>query len=153
MQTIIKWQTTMFNKADPEKCYEEITGIGEEVTPAQVVEKAESEDSELHKCFTWDDTEAAGLWRLKEAREVMRQLIVITRPDPEEPEEKKEPVQFRLLMKNDNSHVSGYKQTLVMVRDEDEYQKLLNMAREELRCFKRKYSMLSELREILDLID
>ena len=153
MQTIIKWQTTMFNKADPEKCYEEITSIGDEVTPRQVVEKAESESSELHKCFTWDDTEAAGLWRLKEAREVMRQLIVITRPDPEEPEEEKEPVQFRLLMKNDSSRNSGYKQTIVMVRDEDEYQKLLNQAYEELRVFKKKYSMLSELREILDLIN
>ena len=153
MQTIIKWQTTMFNKADPEKCYEEITSIGDEVTPRQVVEKAESESSELHKCFTWDDTEAAGLWRLKEAREVMRQLIVITRPDPEEPEEEKEPVQFRLLMKNDSSRSSGYKQTIVMVRDDDEYQKLLNQAYEELRVFKKKYSMLSELREILDLIN
>ena len=153
MQTIIKWQTTMFNKADPEKCYEEITSIGDEVTPRQVVEKAESESSELHKCFTWDDTEAAGLWRLKEAREVMRQLIVITRPDPEEPEEEKEPVQFRLLMKNDSSRNSGYKQTIVMVRDEDEYQKLLNQAYEELRVFKKKYSMLTELREILDLIN
>ena len=153
MQTIIKWQTTMFNKADPGKCYEEITSIGDEVTPKQVVEKAESEESELHKCFTWDDTEAAGLWRLKEAREVMRQLIVITRPDPEEPEEEKEPVQFRLLMKNDSSRSSGYKQTIVMVRDEDEYQKLLNQAYEELRVFKKKYSMLSELREILDLIN
>ena len=153
MQTIIKWQTTMFKKADPEKCYAEISSIGDEVTPAQVVQKAESEDSELHKCFTWDDTEAASQWRLQEARQVMRQLIVITQPDPEEPEEKKEPVQIRLLMKNDNSYSSGYKQTLVMVRDEDEYQKLLNMAREELRVFKRKYSMLSELREILDLID
>lgn len=153
MQTIIKWQTAMFNKADPEKCYEEISSIGDEVTPAQVVQKAMPEDSELHKCFTWDDTEAASQWRLQEARQVMRQLIVITKPDPEEPDEKKEPVQFRLLMKNDTAHSSGYKQTLVMVRDEDEYQKLLNMAREELRVFKRKYSMLSELREILDLID
>lgn len=153
METIIKWQTTMFNKADPAKCYDEITSIGDEVTPSQVVEKAESEDSELHKCFTWDDTEAAGLWRLKEAREVMRQLIVITRPDPEEPEEQKEPVQFRLLMKNDNSHSSGYKQTIVMVRDEDEYKKLLDQAYAELRTFKNKYSMLSELKEILDLIN
>ena len=83
----------------------------------------------------------------------MRQLIVITRPDPEDEAEKNEPIQFRLMMKNENSHSSGYKQTLVMVRDEDEYQKLLNMALEELRTFKRKYSMLSELQEILDLIN
>ena len=153
MQTIIKWQTTMFNKADPVKCYDEITGIGDEVTPEQVVQKAKSEESELHKCFTWDNTRAADLWRLKEAREVMRQLIVITRPDPEEAEEEKEPIQFRLLMKNENTHSSGYKQTIVMVRDEDEYKKLLDQAWNELRTFKNKYSMLTELQDILDLIN
>lgn len=152
MQTIIKWQTGIFN-ADPVKCYAEITSIGDEVTPEQVVEKGKDPKTELSKCFTRNDKEAAYKWRLREAREIMRQLIVITKPDTEEEQERKEPIQFRLLMKNDNSHSSGYKQTLVMVRDEDEYQKLLSMAREELRVFKKKYGMLSELREILDLIN
>ena len=153
MQTIIKWQTGMFYKADPEKCYAEITEIGDEVTPEQLVEKGKDPGTELSKCFTRDDTEAANKYRLWEARQILRQLIVITRPDPEDEAEKNEPTQFRLMMKNETSHGAGYKQTLVMVRDEDEYQKLLNMALEELHVFKRKYSMLSELREILDLIN
>ena len=153
MQTIIKWQTTLFNAADPAKCYEEITSIGEEVTPEQVVEKGKDPSSELYKCFTKDDTEAAYKWRLREAREIMRQLIVITRPDPDDTAEEKPPVQFRLLMKNETHRGSGYKQTIVMMRDEDEYRKLLEQARAELRNFKNKYYMLSELREILDLIN
>lgn len=151
MQTIIKWQTSLFSKADPVKCYEEITSIGDEVTPEQVVEKGMDPSTELSKCFTKDDSEAAYKWRIEEARHIMRQLIVITKPDKDE--EEKEPVQFRVLMKNDNSHSSGYKQTIVMVRDEDEYKKLLDQAYEELRRFKRKYSMLSELSEIMDLIN
>lgn len=153
METIIKWQTDMFRKADPVKCYREITEIGEEVTPEQVVRKGQDPDTELSKCFTKDDAEAANKYRLWEARQILRQLIVITRPDPEDESEKSEPIQFRLMMKNETSRGTGYKQTLVMIRDEDEYQKLLDMAREELRVFKRKYSMLSELREILDLIN
>lgn len=153
MQTIIKWQTDMFWKADPVKCYEEITSIGDEVTPEQIVKKGKDPKSELSKCFTKDDAEAANKYRLWEARQILRQLIVITRPDPENEDEKSEPIQFRLMMKNETSRGSGYKQTLVMIRDEDEYQKLLNMAQEELRVFKRKYSMLTELREILDLIN
>jgi len=151
MQTIIKWQTNLFRKADPVKCYEEITSLGDEVTPEQVLEKGKDPNSELSKCFTKDDSEAAYKWRLREAREIMRQLIVITKPDKEE--EEKEPIQFRLMMKNERSAGSGYKQTIVMVQDEDEYQKLLNQAYEELRAFKRKYSMLSELAEIMDLIN
>lgn len=151
MQTIIKWQTSLFSKADPVKCYEEITSIGDEVTPEQVVEKGMDPSTELSKCFTKDDSEAAYKWRIEEARHIMRQLIVITKPDKDE--EDKEPVQFRVLMKNETKQGSGYKQTIVMIRDKDEYQKLLDQAYEELRRFKKKYSMLSELSEILDLIN
>jgi hypothetical protein len=151
VQTIIKWQTSLFSKADPVKCYEEITSIGDEVTPKQVVEKGMDPSTELSKCFTKDDSEAAYKWRIEEARHIMRQLIVITKPDKEE--EDKEPVQLRVLMKNETKQGSGYKQTIVMVRDEDEYKKLLDQAYEELRRFKRKYSMLSELSEIMDLIN
>lgn len=152
MQTIIKWQTSMFSKADAVKCYEEITEIGEEVKPEQVVEKAKDESSELHKCFTWDDAKAADAYRLCEARQVLRQLIVITRPDDEEKEQSAS-VQFRLMMKNEADHDSGYKQTIVMVQDEDEYRKLLDQAYRELRCFKQKYACLQELSEIIALID
>jgi hypothetical protein len=40
-----------------------------------------------------------------------------------------------------------------MVRDEDEYRKLLEQAYAELHSFKQKYSCLSELANILELID
>lgn len=152
MQTIIKWKTGIFH-ADPAKCYEEITSIGEEVTPEQVLEKATDNETELHKCINWDDADCARLYRLKQCGEIMRQLIVVTRPDPEEPDEQKEPTQFRLLMKNENTRGSGYKQTIVMVRDEDEYKKLLEQAYAELRVFKQKYSCLQELSAIMDLIN
>ena len=39
-----------------------------------------------------------------------------------------------------------------IIKKEDEYQALLARAMMELRAFKAKYSMLEELREILDLI-
>lgn len=152
MQTIIKWKTGVFH-ADPEKCYEEITGIGDEVTPEQVLEKATDKETELHKCINWDDTDCARRYRIIQCRDIMRSLIVITKPDPEDPNEQHEPVQFRLLMKNETTRESGYKQTIVMVRDEDEYKKLLEQAYAELRAFKQKYSCLSELSEILNLIN
>jgi hypothetical protein len=40
-----------------------------------------------------------------------------------------------------------------MVRDEDEYQKMLDHAYMELRNFKKKYSYLVELADIIALID
>ena len=149
VQTIIKWSINGIFKADPNKCYEEIQQIGEEVKPEQVVDKARDETSELHKCFEWNDTDAAEKYRLIQARDVIRHLIVIRRDN----EKEDEPVQFRVMMKNERTYESGYKQTIVMVRDEDEYRKLLEQAYAELHSFKQKYSCLSELAEILELID
>lgn len=149
-ETIIKWTTPGFFKADAGKCYEEIQDIGDEVKPEQVVEKAANPSSELHKCFDWDDSSAANKYRLYQARLVINHLIVVTR---ETGDEEKEPVQFRVMLKNENTKGSTYKQTLVMVRDEDEYRKLLDNAWKELHSFKQKYQCLSELAEIIALID
>lgn len=149
VETIIKWSVSGVFKADANKCYEEIQEIGEEVKPEQVLDKARDSESELHKCFDWDDSSAAEKYRLHQARLVINHLIVVKR----DVEEEKEPVQFRVMLKNDTARESGYKQTLVMVRDEDEYKKMLEQAYRELHSFKQKYSCLSELAEILALID
>lgn len=149
VETIIKWSTGGIFKADASKCYEEIKKIGEEVKPEQVLDKARDDSSELHKCFDWDDSSAAEKYRLHQARLVINHLIVVQH----EIEEEKEPIQFRVMLKNSSDKGSGYKQTLVMIRDEDEYKKLLDNAYRELHSFKQKYQCLSELAEIIALID
>jgi len=150
VQTIIKWSINGIFKADATKCYEEIQQIGEEVKPEQVLDKAKDKKSELHKCFDWNDSTAAEKYRLIQARDVIRHLIVVQK---NEDDEQKEPVQFRVMLKNERTHESGYKQTVIMVKDEDEYRKLLEQAYAELHSFKQKYSCLSELANILELID
>ena len=149
VQTIIKWSINGIFKADATKCYEEIQQIGEEVKPEQVLDKAKDKGSELHKCFDWNNSTAAEKYRLIQARDVIRHLIVVQK---NEDDEQKEPVQFRVMLKNESSKDSGYKQTLVMVRDEDEYRKMLDQAYKELHAFKQKYSCLTELADILALI-
>ena len=150
VETIIKWSINGIFKADANKCYEEIQQIGDEVKPEQVLDKARDEDSELHKCFDWNDSTAAEKYRLFQAKQVINHLIVIQRNDEEK---ESQPVQFRVMLKNERTKESGYKQTIVMVRDEDEYRKLLEQAYAELHSFKQKYSCLSELANILELID
>lgn len=149
-ETIIKWSINGIFKADANKCYEEIQQIGDEVKPEQVLNIARNENTELHKCFDWDDTSAAEKYRLHQARQVMKNLIIVTRDNEAQD---REPIQFRVMMKNDASFSSGYKQTIVMVQNEDEYKKLLETAYKELHSFKQKYSCLTELSEILALID
>lgn len=146
---VAKWSATGTRfGADAQKCYEEIMEICddfESATPQAVLEKARDESAELHKCFTWDDSIAAERYRLTEARLVTRQLVI------KEVEVPKDRPEVRLFYKTDNE--SGYKPTQIIVRQEDEYKKLLARAYAELRAFKAKYSMLKELQEIFELID
>lgn len=148
MAIVAKWSATGTRfGADAQKCYEEIMEICEDLdsaSPQAVLDRARDESSELHKCFTWDDSIAAEKWRVNEARLVTRQLVI------KEVEVPKDRPEIRLFYKTDNE--SGYKPTEIIVRKEDEYKKLLASAYAELRAFKRKYSMLKELQEIFDLI-
>lgn len=145
---VAKWSAagTRFG-ADAQKCYEEIMEICdslESATPQDILDKARNESSELHKCFTWDDSIAAEKWRLNEARVVVRQLVI---KEDKVPTDRPE---VRLLYSTDNR--SGYKPTEVILQKEDEYKSLLKQAYAELRAFKVKYAMLRELQEIFDLI-
>ena len=142
----VRWKLTGIFKADAEMVANEIAAIGDNVTPQQIVDRAKDEDSELHKCFTWDDTIAAQKWRLEEARKVV-QLLVIDRSQETETEP---PV--RVFFKIGNTHDEGYKQTVNILRNNDEYAALLKQALAELEAFQRKYRTLSELEPVFDAI-
>lgn len=139
-----EWRVELF-KADANKCANEIMSLGEDVSPAQIVEYAKNPDTELNKCFTWNDAEAANKYRIYEARQVVCNLIV-----HKENGEKQEPTPIRLFHKTENGH---YKPLTLIVRNEDEYESLLRQCKEALESLKRKYSSLSEYQEIWDLIN
>ena len=135
----------LYKGIDAQTVAEEINGIGDNVTPKQIVDRARDESSELHKCFTWDDAIAAEKYRLTEARQIIRCLVKEKSPD-----DNKDAPPIRVFYKTDNGE--GYKSTQFIIKREDEYQALLARAMDELRSFKRKYAMLEELHEIFDLI-
>lgn len=131
--------------ADANKCANEIMSIDGEITRESVLEKARDENSELHKCFEWDDTIAAEKYRLVQAGEILRFIVY---EEDERPEDRPEIKVFHITERSE-----GYKPIKFIVKHEDEYQRLLKNAWAELRAFKRKYACLEELREILDMID
>jgi len=149
MAIVAKWSATGTRfGADAQKCYEEILEICNDVdsaSPQAILDKARDESTELHKCFTWDDKVASEKWRVHEARLVTRQLVI------KEVEVPKDRPEVRLFFKTDNE--SGYKPTQIIVRKEDEYKQLLARAWGELEAFRKKYSMLSELQELFEVID
>lgn len=138
-----EWRVELY-KADADKCANEIMSLGEDVSPAQIVEYARKPNTELHRCFTWNDAEAANKYRIFEARQVVCNLII-----RKENGEKQEPTPIRLFHKIENGH---YKPLTLIVQNEDEYELILRQCKEALESLKRKYSSLSEYQEIWDLI-
>lgn len=135
----------LFNKADAQKVAQEIMNIGDCATPSQIVEAGRNSNTELHKCFDWNDAVAAEKWRIEQAREIVRHLVIKQDAPP------KDRPQIRYFFKPQGE--VGYKPTEVIVKREDSYNALLAQAYAELRAFKAKYNCLEELRDILDLID
>ena len=140
------WKMSGVFKADAEKVSAEIESIGSEATPAEIVEKAKDESTELHKCFEWDDSIAAQRWRLQQARQIVCFLVY-----EEEKKEEEEQAPIRFFVKA--SHNKGYQPVKLVVRDKDEYKAMLDRAVRELKAFKEKYQRLSELEAVFDAID
>lgn len=122
----------------------EIMEIGAEATPRQIVDKAADKNTELHKCFTWDDKDAADKWRLHQARNIVCCLVI------QRTEEQADKPEIRFFHKNESG--SGYKPATYIFTHADEHEKLLQAAYAELSAFKRKYANLQELDWIISQI-
>lgn len=144
--TVATWRSgPCVFKADAQKVADEISSIGISVKPEEIVDKARDESTELHKCFEWDDTKAAEKYRVYQARQIVCHLIVKeVNDDPQKHE-------VRFFYKTDNQE--GYKPTFYIMRNKDEYHKLLERALAELSAFKKKYSTLKELEGVWEAIN
>ena len=135
---MVTWKIKGIFKADAEKVHEEILSIGDTATPQQIVEYAKNENSELHKCFIWDDTIAAQKYRETQAREIVRSIVYIK--DPVEPGKPKTTIR---AIVSTNEKCGSYAPIQRIVRDEDSYGRLLEAAIRELNAFRKKYAVLS----------
>ena len=143
---MIAWKFEKLYPADPAKVAAEIEAIGDSATPEQVLEKARSSDTELHKCFEWRDDVAAEKYRLVQARQVCNSLVFVKDNPPGKP-----PFQFRLFFNTDASN--GYKATRLILQNPEQFDALLQTAIRELKALKDKYKMIQELRSVFEEID
>ena len=142
---MVTWKVKGFFKADAETVYKEITALGDSFSPEQIVEAAKDEASELHKCFTWDDTVAAESWRKHQARILVAQLVIKTETTD------REPVAVRVIASTATRN--EYKPVVKLIEAEQGYADLLARAINELKAFQQKYKAIAELREIFAAID
>lgn len=136
----VEWRIDGIYKADAQKVADEIGN--DRISPAEVLEKARDVNSELHKCFEWNDSIAAEKYRLQQARGILINLVY------KEKESNAEPVRtFQIT-----SQRNVYQPTVSFLVQEDEYQNLLKRAKTELESFKKRYHTLSELQEVFEAI-
>lgn len=136
-----EWKIKGIYKADAQKIADEIGD--NKISPQELLEKARNENSELHKCFEWDDSVAAEKYRLIQARQIIVNLVY------KKVAKEEQPVRCFQI----SSEITVYQPTTQFLVQEDEYQALLKRAKSELESFKRRYSTLTELESVFEAIE
>lgn len=75
---VYQWAKGSRLKANAQEVGEELEAIQGSLTPERIVDEARNKSLELHKCFEWDNEEAAEKYRITQARDVLRFISVVT---------------------------------------------------------------------------
>lgn len=107
-----------------------------------IVERAKARSSVLHKCFTWDDTKAGALYRLEEARGLIRSYSVVI--------EQKPPITTRAYVSLKSVRMSGGGYTPIqhILSERELYEEMRQNALEELAEMEGRYGHIAELQPI-----
>ena len=111
--------------------------------PEFVVEESEDENSVLHKCFQWDDTIAAQMWRKEQAASLIRNITCIVVAENVETE-----IRAFVNVTTGTVPTRTYTPITEAILDKTAYQDLLAQAKAELVSFIKKYSQITELNEV-----
>lgn len=123
---------------------------GGTLRPRDVLDRARDPDNVLHPLFTWDDTTAAELRRLDEARGVIMRVRVWVQPRPDKPA-----VQVRAFTSLATDRVSGlgYRPIEAVITDPVQRVALLRTALAELHSLQRRYAILVELADVFAAVE
>lgn len=134
------------------KEFERIEKENGKVTAENLLESARPENSVMHDCFEWNDTEAAEKYRLLEAKNVINQLVKVAVTE-ENSGRSKEQRAYVNINPNRGFGSKGDYISIERAMSEEETRKIvLKRALDELIMFQRKYQDFSELSEIFSAI-
>ena len=109
------------------------------IEPETVVAESRTPSAPLHSCFEWDDEKAAHKYRITQAQNIIRAIVVA--------DEAKQP-ETRAFVNVQRE----YHPVSVVVRNPEKREILLQNALNELRWFERKYNTLQELSNVFAAI-
>lgn len=128
---------------------------GGRIEPEIVVEYARSSKNPLHRYFNWDDSDAARLYRLRQAGEIIR---VVVRVIPGTLTHVRAYVSLSSERKNakdknnDESENTIYRKVEDVISNDGMRHQMLADAIAELASFHRKYIGLSEMANVMKAI-
>ncbi len=113
--------------------------------PEDVVEYASNPETKLHSAFTWNEGQAANLWRLHQARNIIRVSITI---------EATTNITTRTFvsLSSDRENGGGYRMITSVLNSTEMRNQLLADAKKELQAFEAKYGGLKELQRVFEEI-
>lgn len=145
---IFSWKGLNYN-ADAQLVGEELEIIerNSKISAENVVEYAQRhKDSELYKCFDWDDTEAAKKWRLCQARNIICSISLEIKEEP------KQTQRVYVSIKDKDTEERTFKNINEVLKNDKEYQQLVDKASRDLENCKNKYTNLLEKEDLKDII-
>ena len=143
---VYKWKIPGVIPVDAQTAGEEFYRIYQtygKLEPEMVVNENRPIDAPLHPCFEWDDAVAAEEYRKVQAAGMIRAITV------EASTKENKPIEVRAFVHTK----STYTPVDVAANSQDQMQELLDKAFAELEAFRRKYSVLQQLRPIFDAIE
>ena len=146
---IYSWKSVSFADVDPQKVgleLEEIERNGELVSENLVSYAERHKDSELYKCFEWDDKEASRKYRLTQANSI---LCSISLKISEEPTIKQ---RVYVNVKSSSTDMKVFKNIKNVLENDDEYNQLVDKARRDFDSCKDKYEALIKKEDLKDVI-
>ena len=113
--------------------------------PPEIVDAARPKDSPLHPAFTWSDKQAAGKWRLYEARHLTRSVRVI------EDEQSEPRTMYVHVRSGDQEEAAGtYQDVATVVSEPDMFADALRSLMSRMHAAKRAVHELEEAAKATD---
>ena len=142
--------------ADPNKVGAEIEEIAEgndgQVMPADLVERARSENSSMHSLFEWDDSAAASKYRTAQGAYILRNLFVRVVGNGSTSNDPKEYV-LRSFVNVRVADERFYSPLSVVLVNDEQREYALRDLRNSLMAWRRKSAVYTEFSAIHAAID
>lgn len=138
-----QWKVPGIMPVDAQTAGNELQRIYERdgvIEPETVVAESRTPSAPLHSCFEWDDEKAAHKYRITQAQNIIRAIVVV--------DEAKQPDTRAFVNVQREYHPVS-----VVVRNPEKREILLQNALNELRWFQRKYNTLQELAAVFSAIE